>query len=105
MSSVKSWMHGTYLSRFRVLQLLVKRGEQDSTCGRKRVLNLEQYEYWREDVEALFEIFEWSAFWEMVMVAFLTLVSIPCSIFQAVYSIKSYRLALAQTNDHGRDAL
>ena len=106
-------------------QLLIKHDGRDfydfGMCGRKRVLDLERYEYWREELEALLEIFEspprtwrqlavdrrnkleWSAFWVTVMVAFLTLVSIPCSIIQAVYSVKSYHLALAQNNSPGRN--
>lgn len=99
-------------------QLLIRHREQDfyelGTCGRKRLLDLERYKYWREELQTLLEVFnspprnwrqlaldrrnklEWSAFWVTVMVAFLTLVSIPCAIIQAVYSVKSYQVAVAQ---------
>jgi hypothetical protein len=39
---------------------------------------------------------EWAAFWVTVMVGTLTIISIPCNIIQATYSVKAYRLALAQ---------
>jgi hypothetical protein len=39
---------------------------------------------------------EWSAFWMTVFVAILTLVSIPCNIIQATYSVKAYNVAVAQ---------
>lgn len=85
-------------------------------CGRERILDLSHYRYWRHELEMLLEIYrspprtwkqlaidrrnklEWSAFWVTVMVAFLTVVSIPCSIIQAVYTVKAYNLALAQGN-------
>jgi hypothetical protein len=39
---------------------------------------------------------EWSAFWVTVMVALLTVISIPCNIIQATYSVKAYHATLAQ---------
>ena len=39
---------------------------------------------------------EWSAFWVTVMVALLTIISIPCNIIQATYSVKAYHATLAQ---------
>lgn len=85
-------------------------------CGRDRELDLSKYKYWNEELEALYDTFrrppqtwrqlafdrrnmmEWSAFWIMILVAVLTLVSIPCSIVQTVYTVKSYRATLAQRN-------
>lgn len=92
-------------------------------CGRERPLDLSQFTYWRDQLEALLEIYdspprtwkqlavdrrnklEWSAFWVTVMVAFLTLVSVPCSIIQAVYSVKAYNIALTQSAVIGRNEL
>lgn len=91
------------------------------SCGRERILDLSHFKYWRHELEALLDIYnspprtwkqlaldrrnklEWSAFWVTMMVAFLTLVSIPCSIIQAVYSVKAYHLALTQINGLGGD--
>lgn len=106
-------------------ELLLKHGEREfydfGSCSRRRVLGLGRYGYWRKELEALLEVFEspprtwkqlafddrnkleWSAFWVTVMVAILTLVSVPCSIIQAVYSVKAYNLALAQSHGGGRD--
>ncbi|CAI6293469.1 unnamed protein product [Periconia digitata] len=103
---------------FATKQLLIKKNQQPlyrlGSCGRARNLELTQYRYFREELEYLIEAFnrpprtwkqlaldkrnkpEWAAFWVTVMVAFLTLVSIPCSIIQAVYSVKSYNIAVAQ---------
>jgi hypothetical protein len=39
---------------------------------------------------------EWSAFWVTVMVALLTMISIPCNIIQATYSVKAYQATIAQ---------
>ncbi len=108
-------------------QLLAKHGERDfydlGACGRERVLGLSHFKHWRLELEALIDIYnspprtwrqltldrrnklEWSAFWVTVMVAFLTLVSIPCSIILAVYYVKSYHLALAQGKGAGGDEL
>lgn len=109
-------------------QQLLTRHHEDGfynlgTCGRDRVLELSRFKYWRHELETLLLVYhspprtwkqlavdrrnklEWSAFWVTVMVAVLTLVSIPCSIIQAVYSVKAYRLALAQNNAAERHEL
>jgi len=83
-------------------------------CGRDRREDLKGYSCWREQLVELNEVFnespqtwrqlivdrrklvDWAAFWITVMVLLLTLVSIPCSIIQAAYTVKSYNLALAQ---------
>ncbi|ORY19121.1 hypothetical protein BCR34DRAFT_462062, partial [Clohesyomyces aquaticus] len=81
-------------------------------CGRDRELDLNKYEYWREEIQDLLHSFrrpprtlkqlafdrrnmmDWAAFWVTVMVAVLTLVSIPCNIIQVVYAVKGYHVAL-----------
>jgi hypothetical protein len=90
--------------------MLVKCGEQAfydlGACGRERIQDLSEFEHWREHLEALAEVFhspprkwrqltfdrrnklEWSAFWVTVMVALLTIISIPCSIIQATSQSK-----------------
>jgi hypothetical protein len=97
-------------------QLLIKERRlplyQLGLCGRDRNLNLSGYEFFREESLHLIDSFyqllktwkqlamdrrnklEWSAFWITVMVAFLTLVSAPCSIIQAVYTVRSYHATL-----------
>jgi hypothetical protein len=102
-------------------QLLLKQGQKSmyslGSCNRGRDLDLAHYQYFGEALEYLIESFntaprtwrqlaldrrnklEWSAFWMTVMVAVLTVVSIPCNIIQATYSIKAYRVALAQGGD------
>jgi hypothetical protein len=101
--------------------LLMKEGQQSLYtlgCRRgNRVLDVAHYQYFGEALEHLMESFdkapqtwrqlaldcrnklEWSAFWITVMVAILTVVSIPCNIIQATYSVKAYRVALAQGGD------
>jgi hypothetical protein len=98
--------------------LLMKEGQQSLYtlgCRRgNRVLDVAHYQYFGEALEHLIESFEkvprtwrqlaldrrnkleWSAFWITVMVAILTVVSIPCNIIQATYSVKAYHVALAQ---------
>jgi hypothetical protein len=39
---------------------------------------------------------EWSAFWVTVMVALLTIISIPSNIIQATYSVKAYQATVSQ---------
>ncbi|KAF2176937.1 hypothetical protein K469DRAFT_733156 [Zopfia rhizophila CBS 207.26] len=86
-------------------------------CGRERQLDVSRYEYWGNELDDLVELFrspprtwkqlatdrrnklEWAAFWITVMVAVLTLVSIPCNIIQATYSVKAYHATLAQDNN------
>jgi hypothetical protein len=83
-------------------------------CGRDRQDDLREFRFWREELADLFEVYnepprtfrqlvidqrnlvDWAAFWITVMVLLLTMVSIPCSIIQTVYTIKSYNVALAQ---------
>ncbi|PVH93712.1 hypothetical protein DM02DRAFT_732939 [Periconia macrospinosa] len=99
-------------------QLLIKEHQQPlyrlGSCGRPRKLEINQYEYFREELEYLIESFnqpprtwkqlamdrrnklEWAAFWVTVMVAVLTFVSIPCNLIQATYSVKAYRATVAQ---------
>jgi hypothetical protein len=101
-------------------QLLLKEGQQSLyTLGCRRSnrdLHAGHYQYFGEALEHLFETFdkaprtwrqlafdrrnklEWSAFWVTVMVAILTVVSIPCNIIQATYSVKAYQVTLAQGN-------
>ncbi|KAF2728231.1 hypothetical protein EJ04DRAFT_412869, partial [Polyplosphaeria fusca] len=101
-------------------QLLLKENQlpfyQLGGCGRARDLELSSYEYWREEVDGLLKSFrsppkswkqlatdrrdlkEYATFWIAVMVAVLTIVSIPCNIIQATYSVKAYRVSLAQVN-------
>jgi hypothetical protein len=101
-------------------QLLARQGQLASyrlgSCKRPRELNIQRYEYWREELETLVDSFnrpprtwkqlatdrrnlnEWAIFWVTVMVAVLTLVSIPCNIIQATYSVKAYHATLAQGN-------
>jgi hypothetical protein len=98
--------------------LLMKEGQQSLYtlgCRRgNRVLEIAHYQYFGEALQHLIESFdkvprtwrqlafdrrnklEWSAFWITVMVAILTVVSIPCNIIQATYSVKAYHVALAQ---------
>lgn len=89
-------------------------------CGRDRQEDLKGFRCWREQLAELDEVFneppqtwrqlvvdrrklvDWAAFWITAMVLLLTLVSIPCSIIQTVYTVKSYNLALAQQT--GRSA-
>ena len=91
------------------------RGEED--------LDWAKYRYFGVKLELLMESFdqtsrtwrqlafdrrnklEWSAFWVTVMVALLTVISIPCTIIQAVYSVKAYQLALAQSGINQRTEL
>lgn len=102
-------------------QLLLKEGQKSmytlGSCSRSRNLDLSHYKYFGEELLHLIESFdktprtwkqlaldrrnklEWSAFWITVMIAFLTLVSIPCNIIQATYSVKAYHVALAQGNN------
>jgi hypothetical protein len=99
-------------------QLLRREGQASmyslGSCNRSRQLNLAQYQYFGEALEHLMESFdkaprtwrqlafdrrnklEWSAFWVTIMVAFLTVVSIPCNIIQATYSVKAYHAAVVQ---------
>lgn len=99
-------------------QLLIKEHQQPlyrlGSCGRPRKLEVTQYEYFREELEYLIDSFnqpprtwkqlamdrrnklEWAAFWVTVMVAFLTMVSIPCNIIQATYSVKAYRAQMKE---------
>lgn len=99
--------------------LLDKEGQQSLYtlgCRRSnRSLDLGYYQYFGEKLEYLAEAFdsprtwrqlaldrrnklEWSAFWVTVMVAILTVISIPCNIIQATYSVKGYYVAVAQGN-------
>ena len=102
-------------------QLLIKEGQRPfyglGNCNRSRQLDIKPYAYYREELEHLIDSFnkpprtwrqlatdrrnklEWSAFWVTVMVAGLTLVSIPCNVIQATYSVKAYHATLAQMND------
>ncbi|KAF2789691.1 hypothetical protein K505DRAFT_207904, partial [Melanomma pulvis-pyrius CBS 109.77] len=97
-------------------QLLMKEGQLLfyglGNCNRGRQLNIEEYKYYREELEHLIDSFnrpprtwkqlatdrrnklEWSAFWITVMVAVLTMVSIPCNVIQAMYSVKAYHATL-----------
>lgn len=99
-------------------QLLSREGQTSiyslGGCGRIREPDLSHYEYFGEAFESLIEYFdrqprtwrqlaldrrnklEWSAFWVTIMVAVLTVVSIPCNIIQAMYSVKAYHVALDQ---------
>ena len=108
-------------------QLLIRLEDRDfyniGACGRERILDLQHYGYWTKELGALLQRFEsppqtlkqlafnrrnkqeWYAFWVAVMVAFLTLVSVPCAILQAVYTIKTYQLAVAQNNSPARNEL
>jgi hypothetical protein len=104
--------------------LLKERQQSIFTLGcRKsgRTLDVAHYRYFGEALENLIDAFdkaprtwrqlaldrrnklEWSAFWVTVMVAVLTIVSIPCNIIQATYSVKAYRVALAQGENLRRD--
>jgi hypothetical protein len=100
----------------RTEKLLRKEGHQSfyqlGLCERSRKLDLYMYSYWREELQDLLHAFrspprswkqlatdrrnlmEWSAFWVTFMVAILTLISIPCNIIQATYSVKAYHAAL-----------
>lgn len=84
------------------------------SCNRDRQLDLTRYKYWREELSDLIEAFneppkswrqllidsrnmkDWATFWIGVMVLFLTLVTIPSSIVQTIYTVKGYNLALQQ---------
>lgn len=101
-------------------RLLLKEGQRSiytlGSCGRSRNLDLSHYQYFGDKLHLLMESFdksprtwqqlafdrrnklEWSAFWVTVMVAILTVISIPCNIIQATYSVKGYYLAVAQGN-------
>lgn len=98
--------------------ILAKNGQitlyQLGNCKRERQLDLSQYAYWGKDLKILVDTFnrpprtwkqlatdtrdlkEWAAFWVTVMVAILTIISIPCNIIQATYSVKAYNAAIAQ---------
>jgi hypothetical protein len=101
---------------------LLRKEHQESIfslgCHRShRLLELEHYKYFGHALSELMHAFdktprtwkqlafdrrnklEWSAFWVTVMVGLLTVISIPCNIIQATYSVKSYHVALAQGND------
>ncbi|KAH7071479.1 hypothetical protein BKA63DRAFT_73422 [Paraphoma chrysanthemicola] len=104
-------------------QLLVREKQQSLFrlgCRRPvRTFDIAHYQYFGGSLEHIIESFdktprtwkqlafdrrnklEWSAFWMTVFVAVLTLVSIPCNIIQATYSVKAYNLAVAQ----GRNSL
>lgn len=105
-------------------RLLLQEGQQSLyTLGCRRgdrVLDVGHYQYFGEVLERIFESFnksrtwrqlafdrrnklDWSAFWVTVMVAVLTIVSIPCNIIQATYSVKAYRVALAQGSDTSQE--
>lgn len=108
-------------------QLLARQGELGfyrlGNCKRRRELNMQRYHHWKEELEILVDIYnrppqswkqlatdrrnltEWAAFWVTVMVAILTLVSIPCSIIQATYSVKAYHAALVQANTFTVDSV
>jgi len=103
-----------------IKQLLARDGQSAfyglGNCNRNRSLDLARYKYWNEELQDLIDAFnepprswkqlltdrrnmmDWAAFWIAVMVAVLTLVSIPCNIVQAVYSVKGYHLTLMQAN-------
>lgn len=104
-------------------QLLRKEKQQSiSTLGCRtsvRNLDLAYYKCFRDRLEELAESFEklrtwkqlafdrrnkleWAAFWVTMMVGLLTVISIPCNIIQATYSVKAYHVALAQGNNAGR---
>ncbi|KAF2023646.1 hypothetical protein EK21DRAFT_80376, partial [Setomelanomma holmii] len=102
-------------------QLLSKEGQRSmyslGSCNRSRKIELNRYRYFREELEHLIDFFqgsprtwkqlafdrrnklEWSAFWVGVMgtiLALVSLISLPCTIIQTIYSIKAYNLAVAQ---------
>lgn len=98
-------------------QLLIKERERPlyslGSCGRSRQLDLGHYQYFREELEYLIESsnrprtwkqvaydrrnkMEWAAFWITVMVALMTIVSIPTNVIQATYTVKAYRVSLQQ---------
>ena len=99
-------------------RLLVKEGQSSLyTLGIHEAhpsLELSYYKYFGVELGRLMEAFDktprtwrqlaldrrnklqWSAFWVTVMVAVLTVVSIPCNIIQATYSVKAYHATLAQ---------
>jgi hypothetical protein len=99
-------------------KLLARHGQlalyQHGTLARGRKLDLAAYRYWREELETLADIFsrppqtwkqlatdrrnlmDWAAFWVTAMVAVLTLVSVPCNLIQATYSVRAYNAAVAQ---------
>ena len=93
-------------------------------CHRSvRILDIAHYKYFGHALEELMDAFdktpqtwkqlafdrrnklEWSAFWVTIMVALLTVISIPCNIIQATYSVKAYHVALAQGNNAVRAEL
>lgn len=98
--------------------MLWKEGQQSlytlGNRGRRTQTDASYYQYFGADLTQLIEAFsgtprtwrqlaldrrnklEWSAFWVTVMVAILTLVSIPCNIIQATYSVKAYQATIAQ---------
>lgn len=102
-------------------QLLFKEGQRSmyslGSCSRSRKLDLSHYQYFGDELQYLIDSFdktprtwkqlaldrrnklEWSAFWITVMVAVLTVVSIPYNIIQATYSVKAYNVAVAQGNN------
>ncbi|KAF2827039.1 hypothetical protein CC86DRAFT_350288 [Ophiobolus disseminans] len=108
-------------------RLLAKEGQQllyTLGCHKSsRILDIAHYQYFGHTLEELMQAFdktprtwkqlafdrrnklEWSAFWVTVMVGILTLVSIPCNIIQATYSVKAYNVALAQGNNGMRAEL
>jgi len=108
-------------------QLLMKEGQKSmytlGSCNRSRRLDLAHYRYFGEELQHLIGFFdktprtwkqlafdrrnklEWSAFWVTIMVALLTVISIPCNIIQATYSVKAYHVALAQGNNAVRAEL
>jgi len=103
-------------------QLLSRSGQlsiyQLGNLGRERKLDLACYNYWKEELETLAGLFsrpprtwrqlatdrrnlsEWAAFWVTAMIAVLTLVSIPCNLIQATYSVRAYNAAVAQARRH-----
>jgi hypothetical protein len=101
-------------------RLLTKDGQlgiyRSGYAGRMRELNISRYQVWRDSLEDLLTIsrnpplalwkelatgykqlaesrknslMEWSAFW-VTIVAFITLITVPCSILQTTYAMKAY---------------
>jgi hypothetical protein len=105
-------------------RLLIKEGQQSlftlGTYKTEEDLDLVRYKYFGAKLGRLMESFdkkprtwrqlafdrrnklEWSAFWMTVMVALLTVISIPCNIIQATYSVKAYQATVAQNNTQRR---
>lgn len=99
-------------------KLLARHGQlglyQYGTLARGRKLDLGAYRFWREELETLAETFsrppqtwkqlatdrrnlmDWAAFWVTAMVAVMTLVSVPCNLIQATYSVRAYNVAVAE---------